>query len=373
MARKKYTVERVHEGGFTEMCDRLLGRIPETGTVVRLVFFGDPADNAEYAAQLEMIGAAVAERFSGRRPAVTYVAQRPLEGGLVMEVTTVGSDADVKYGDGNRLVISDDEGRELLTGGIRAADPAENVAAQAGRVFGELGRIMEAEGFPVDAIVRQWNYIEGITCSDSNGQRYQEFNEARSRFYSRAAWREGYPAATGIGTGAGGIMVEVNALMPGDGILNVPLDNALQVAAHSYSQRVLACAPSGRESGSTPKFERARLIGRPGSATVYISGTAAIRGESSCAESDATEQTRVTMGNIEHLCSPGNINARGPAITGTAWEFALLRVYIKNPEDMDKVKSYLDSHYAHIPACYLLADVCRPELLVEIEGIARLV
>ncbi len=111
-------------------------------------------------------------------------------------------------------------------------------------------------------------------------------------------------------------------------------------------------------------------MGYPDDATVYVSGTAAIRGEGSCAGEDVAGQTRTTMENIEFLCSPENINSRGEIVTGKGREFGLLRVYVKNPDHLGQVREYMDGHYANIPKFYLYADVCRPELLVEIEGVA---
>lgn len=93
---------------------------------------------------------------------------------------------------------------------------------------------------------------------------------------------DGYPAATGIGCDSGGVMVIVYAVKGFDGA-NLPLDNPLQVPAHRYSGRVLA---SGKEAvRTTPKFERVRLLGD----VVFVSGTAAIKGE----DSEFSEDTRV--------------------------------------------------------------------------------
>ncbi len=381
MAIKRYRVETVSGISTEDMCAELLGRPgrPDGNeTVVRLVFFDNTADNARYSAQLETINAAVSRKFGEMRPAVTYIAQEPMQGRLMMEVTTVDRNADggidIKYRpDSNYLVITDRTGRELIAGGILSGAPGLSVAAQSEAVFGRLRKIMDAEGFPVDSIVRQWNYIEGITKMDGMRQRYQDFNDARSRFYASASWAEGYPAATGIGVRTGGVIVEVTAFVKEEGIVDVPLDNPLQVAAHSYSQHVLMGAVD-REllHRTTPKFERARLIGCSDRAAVYVSGTAAIRGEESHTENDdVTEQTRVTMENIERLCSPENIKSYGVTATGARCKFDMLRIYIKNPDYYYKVKGYMDSHYGDVPKFYLMADVCRRELLVEIEGVAQ--
>ena len=36
------------------------------------------------------------------------------------------------------------------------------------------------------------------------------------------------------------------------------------------------------------------------------------------------------------------------------------------------VKEYMNEHYASVPKHYLVSDICRPELLIEIEGVAHI-
>jgi hypothetical protein len=46
------------------------------------------------------------------------------------------------------------------------------------------------------------------------------------------------------------------------------------------------------------------------------------------------------------------------------------RVYVKRPEDYARVRAVCEQRLGTVPATYVVADVCRPDLLVEIEGIA---
>jgi hypothetical protein len=47
-----------------------------------------------------------------------------------------------------------------------------------------------------------------------------------------------------------------------------------------------------------------------------------------------------------------------------------VRVYIKRQEDYEKVRAVCESRLGELPTIYAIADVCRPDLLVEIEGMA---
>jgi enamine deaminase RidA (YjgF/YER057c/UK114 family) len=271
------------------------------------------------------------------------------------------------YYGANYIVIDDGISRELITEGILPHDLSASHLSQSNAVFSQVEEIMIRENFPISSIVRQWNYIENISLFNDDHQNYQTFNDSRSCFYSQAEWSHGYPAATGIGTQSGGVMVELIALI-GEQLINIALDNPLQIAAHKYSQGVLlgAIDPCTRQR-TTPKFERARIVGLPGSQIIYISGTAAIRGESSVIANDITEQTRITMENIDHLIAPAH--SQEP---GTSFEYKLLRIYVKKPSQMEDVRTYMKAYYPDIKKIYICADICRDELLVEIEGIAAL-
>jgi enamine deaminase RidA (YjgF/YER057c/UK114 family) len=106
-------------------------------------------------------------------------------------------------------------------------------------------------------------------------------------------------------------------------------------------------------------------------ATIFISGTASITDSESRHADDVEAQTRQTLDNIEALISAGNLARHGmPGLTATLDDLAGIRVYIKRPEDYEKTRRVCEARLGELPAIYAVADVCRPELLVEIEGIA---
>ena len=51
-------------------------------------------------------------------------------------------------------------------------------------------------------------------------------------------------------------------------------------------------------------------------------------------------------------------------------DLAKIRVYLKRPEDFPKCEAICERRFGSVPAIYAVADVCRHELLVEIEGVA---
>lgn len=372
MFGKRYNILYAAGNGFGEACAGLVGMVDGSLPVVRIAFFGAPEDNGEYLSHLAAIRSEVAKRFGENKPAVSYIAQRVLTGGVAAEVTYMDPSENVTltYGD-NYIIAEGKEGREIITGAVLGEDIEAGFYEQSRDVFRQVEGMLGTYGFPINGIYRQWNYIADITGFNGPRQHYQEFNDARSEFYAKADWSGGYPAATGIGAWTGGVAVELNAMKP-SGVaetVNRALDNKLQVSAHRYSQQVLIGEEKENlDHKTTPKFERARLVGIEGKGyTVYVSGTAAIRGEESLMGVGVGEQTRITMENIEYLLSE-----ECTGLAGYRTDIQLLRVYIKEPEDLGAVREYMEKNYPQPEKVYLHADVCRDELLVEIEGVASL-
>jgi hypothetical protein len=364
---------------FGEQLENLFAHYTPVGITIRLVLFGNPGSRPEYLQQLKLINQKLAGCFSGRTPVFTYVAQPPVERfQLAMEVFELETDegTQVHYNQLAELpyiVVQSAEMKALFVGGARYCTSAKSIKAQSEIIFSRLEEIFEWEKMPVSSIVRQWNYIEGITRIDDNCQNYQAFNDARSQFYQKTTWHSGYPAATGIGIDCGGVIVDLDAIYSnGSDIKIFPLNNSLQVPAHDYSDAVLIAARDEKCCAvTTPKFERGKLVLSGTEGTIYISGTAAIRGEMSLRNMGIGEQTRITLENIEHLVSEETLANSGTGVFGKV-EISSLRIYLKEESFFEPCKRIVDENYPGVPAVYLKADICREELLVEIEGIAKI-
>lgn len=344
------------EGSLERQCGDILGAVGNEYVPVSVTYFFAVAGAEDYLSCYRtlrsMTSAVMPESL------VSLVAQRPMDGRLVAEVVYLKERADVERC-GDYLVIRSGKCAELLTEAI-CFPMAGDTGEQSRKVFARINDILDTEGFGVSQIVRQWNYIESITAVNDGLQNYQLFNDARSRFYAGADWSDGYPAATGIGCDAGGVMVSVYAVKGFDGVSR-PIDNPLQIPAHRYSEKVLA---SGKESvRTTPKFERGRLLGD----VMFVSGTAAIRGENSDFSDDPEAQARGAIDVVESLVTPANI-----ASGCEAFDFEMIRVYVRQPKDLECVKAVFSEHFKAVPTHFLVADVCRPELLLELEGTGRI-
>ena len=202
-------------------------------------------------------------------------------------------------------------------------------------------------------------------------QRYRELNRARSDFFDTVTFATErtvtsgvpfYPASTGIGTDGRGILFAARALHSDrSDVQVVMLENPRQVSAFDY----------GREySLSSPKFARALAVLADEVAIVFISGTASIT-DSESRHDDVARQTHETLDNIAALVGEANFARMGRSGYGVELtELASIRVYVKRVEEIPTVRTICETRLPSVPAIYVVADVCRPELLVEIEGLA---
>ncbi len=349
-------------------------------TSIKQALSGVPADNVcgivlcgtsdtvAYHHLLDELKSAIYDTL-GRRVPVTLIPQYLLpEGGFSVDVYALEGEADFQIKEQNGVcygIIESAAEKMLFVEGIPASDFSESVRRQSQEVFAKLDALLSAYGFAVDDIVRQWNYIGNIVSCRDGKQNYQEFNDARTHYYAKGEWGNGYPAATGIGS-TEGIIVGGIAFKKGDGKGVYAIDNPLQVAAHVYSKRVLIDDDQNAMK-STPKFERAKLIETAGGTCCFVSGTAAIRGEESVDAHSARLQTIKTIENIEYLVSKDNLERFG--CNPYDLRCVQLQVFIKHKEDYEAVREEVEKAYPHVSVLYSLADVCRSELLVEIEGI----
>lgn len=268
-------------------------------------------------------------------------------------------------------IIQNSYSKYLIAFGINTDNYNLSLINQYRLVFKIMQSILHIENLSFDHVLRQWNYIENITkFSGENGvlnQNYQIFNDVRTEFYQHCTFVNGYPAATGIGTTGGGLSIDFIAYSNLTDIYS--LKSPVQLDAHRYSDKVLEnnILVEGIYK-STPKFERAKYIKFEDSSIVYISGTAAIIGEESVVNIDTLGQTKLTLENILAILSEANLKKHG-INKQYEHECVFMRVYVKYSDEGENVKSYCQSVFKDVSINVVVSDVCRDNLLVEIEAV----
>jgi len=204
-------------------------------------------------------------------------------------------------------------------------------------------------------------------------QRYKEFNRARADFYEDITFLDdwllagvagpAFPASTGIGTRGQGIRMSALAVAsPRREVVAVPLENPRQTPAYRYAARY---------SPQRPRFSRGMALCCGPDTVLFVSGTASIAHAETRHPEDVVAQTEEILENIAALISEENLDRHNLRGSGTSLDgLGLIRVYIKRPWDYARVRGVCQRRLGAVPATYLVADVCRPDLLVEIEGIA---
>jgi enamine deaminase RidA (YjgF/YER057c/UK114 family) len=316
--------------------------------------------------------------FYGRHvPATSYIPQPPCEGQLLaIEAMGIGRGRDrvdiQRISD--QLVVTRHDGVTWVY-----ADHAVPRTSAAGVYekticsYQHLRRLLPDAGARLGQVVRAWHYLGGIVDDDGPVQRYKELNRARADVYQHVSFlterlpeghrRPVFPASTGIGTAGRFLSISALALMSDrDDVVAVPLENPRQTAAFAYSASY---------SPQSPKFSRGLALCRGSDATLFISGTASITQSETRHVGDVVGQTHETLENIAALISEDNLSRHGLTGWGATLEgLGLARVYVKRPEDYARVREVCQERLGEVPATYVVADVCRPDLLVEIEGVA---
>jgi len=103
-----------------------------------------------------------------------------------------------------------------------------------------------------------------------------------------------------------------------------------------------------------------------GNKLIFISGTASIIGENTVGVNNPVQQTEVTIQNIQRLYSKEVLKQISDNIFLSRYGHA--RVYIKKREHYPAIREVFETHFGNQPVVYIIADICRNDLLVEIEG-----
>lgn len=229
----------------------------------------------------------------------------------------------------------------------RAGDTLEMLAAQAYmRIFGFI------DHFGYGNLLRVWHYFPHINDDENGLERYRGFNVGRHASFvanGRNIGEEDVPAASALGSNSGSLVIYFMACkQPGKAV-----ENPRQVSAYHYPQSF---------GPSSPIFVRAMSATLGGQFCFFISGTASIVGYETLHQGDAEKQTAETLLNIRTLLQqiPHFDPARGRM---------LLKVYVRHIGDLAMVRGKVQAEFG--PACkavYLHSNICRSDLLLEIEG-----
>ena len=207
-------------------------------------------------------------------------------------------------------------------------------------------------------LIRIWNFFANINQVHNSLDRYQSFCVGRyNALQDVTEFERLLPAATAIGTGDGKFIIYFIATAKA----GVQVENPRQISAYHYPKQY---------GPKSPTFARATLKHWQHVTQFFISGTASIVGHETLHEENVLIQLEEILKNIEALVTTVRDTHQQPIRDITGLSF--MKVYIRKPEHYQMIQEALSHRIGNdVALLYLQGDICRDNLLMEIEAFAE--
>jgi enamine deaminase RidA (YjgF/YER057c/UK114 family) len=246
----------------------------------------------------------------------------------------------------NRIVgnsYKSDGGQICYLGGLIPYDTKRSNTEQTSEVFESVEKALNSVEMDFSHVVRTWLYINNIL------DWYEDFNVVRTDYFNKKNVFEGLvPASTGVGVAnpaSAALVAEVLAIKPdSDKIRIEKVGSPLQCPATDYRS----------------SFSRAVEVKFSDYRRLYISGTASIDGDGKTIHiGDVNKQIARTMEVVEAILKSKDMDwndvSRAIAYFPDISDAYLLEEYCKR------------NSIPHLPMAIAHGDICRDDLLFEIE------
>ena len=207
-------------------------------------------------------------------------------------------------------------------------------------------------------LLRTWNFFPDITKGSTeiaNANRYDLFCQCRLHAIQISEIDHNiYPAATVIGNHNGSLQIYFLA----SDTSGIAVENPRQTSAYHYPASV---------AHSQPLFSRGLLKLWGNRTHFYVSGTASIVGFKTLHVNDVVAQLNEAINNVETLVA--HANDQHNTKLNSQDDLLYMKIYIRRREDVAQINQVLAARLSsHTPRILLLGDMCRNDLLVEIEA-----
>lgn len=267
----------------------------------------------------------------------------PQIGGTLVEVWRTEDDVERSSHDGVETARTPD----VLFGTLRANGSLEAGARSA---YDRVVEICRGAGY--SSLWRVWNHVGGINDDDHGLERYKHFSAGRHDSLTRHGYaKERFPAASAVGMSEPGLLIYFIA-GKAEGL---QVENPRQVSAYDYPPQY---------GPRSPSFSRASVVGRE---LIFVSGTASVVGHETRHLESVAAQLEETIENLNVTLA---VAAARLERTASARDLTVTKVYIRGGVDHRAIEPRIREVF---PSVLLLqSDICRRELLLEIEGVAVL-
>ncbi|MFA9388728.1 MAG: hypothetical protein ACERKD_02910 [Prolixibacteraceae bacterium] len=300
---------------------------------------------------------------------INIIPIAPAMGDVALESTHIQSTAwnclfkEDQYGSCQHLKHGKNE---AVIGSVKV-NLGSNLLQNVEQAFETMDILLAKCGMGFQNLVKQWNYIERMLEDDLGIQRYQIFNDIRTKYYDTDFEGIGFPASTEIGLSNGGILIEFFAIKGRDKFCK-PLSNPLQKAPHEYSAEVLSeRGMNTKILPTTPKVERAQFLTLNQQSMIFVTATPAVVGERTTFKANVKEQLGFILENYKKLLTKANLEKAGIVGLG-AGKYSLVKVYVRNEADFPTIQNVLVSFFPDVSLVLVQADLPRKDFLLEIEA-----
>jgi len=242
---------------------------------------------------------------------------------------------------------------EVMFGTI--ATPGGDLESTARSLYTDIIEVARGEGYP--HLLRLWNHIEGINRDTDGLERYKRFCIGRAEaFASRGYDNRDLPAASGVGMSDPGLAIAFLAS-------RTParhVENPRQVSAYDYP---VSYAPR------SPSFARATVAQWGKSTMIFVSGTASVVGHETVHIGNVSAQVEETLRNLDEVIGC----AAAPAGRSASFrDSATAKLYVRNANDAPAIVERLRQAAPDTSLLVVETDICRRDLLLEVEAVVSL-
>lgn len=286
--------------------------------------------------------------FDTRIPSSIHVPIRPL-GESSCEVWRSALPV-IRFAIGDVTVASNGA---VMLGSIR--DDAADTESVTALTYEKILDAARQAGYP--HLLRIWNHVGDIHACEVGFERYRRFCVGRHNALTGNGYAgQQFPAASAVGMRGRGLIVYFLASRTA----GIQVENPRQVAAYDYP---LAYGPR------SPSFSRATVAAFDGEALLFVSGTSSVVGFETRHAGEVEAQVDETLRNLERIVSAASARV---GRRSSFDQFSYLKTYVRHAADYEVVRERVESALPSVHGLFLEGDICRRDLLVEIEGIVKL-
>ncbi len=322
--------------------------LAEDTAIFRRIFVSDAMNQAAV-----VRGSSLAASTAAGPVAISLVQQPPLPGAKIalLAYHVAGDDSVRKQRLSKHNLLVEKHGRRhLWTTGLCAGETRSDAspATQTRAIFGELIEALADEGASLrDNCLRTWLYLKDVDVF------YQGMVDSRGAVFAE----QGLTGDTHFiaSTGIEGACAHRYDLVAMDAYSNLDVDEA-QV---SYLNDFDRLCPT---KDYNVHFERGSKVAYADRAHHFISGTASIDKYGEVVHlGDVLRQFDYAIDNVEALLRSGAAQLD---------DLMHLIVYLRDPSDHSAIARRLAERFPDLPTVIVQGAVCRPQWLVEVEGVA---